>query len=98
MPNKCIVTDWYNKTIMEHLFKLYLKKVASGSVEEWHQVFQNWRQQKSNIIELYTHIGKIYNPNHKFHERELRAWRAMFRAAGCTNITPCDKEISNVIL
>lgn len=97
MPDKCTITEWHNKTIMEHLFKLYLKKVASGSVEEWHQVFWNWRQQKSNIIELYSHISKIYNPNHKFNERELRAWRAMFRAAGCTNITPCDKEISNVI-
>ncbi|EXX61838.1 uncharacterized protein OCT59_023572 [Rhizophagus irregularis] len=96
MPNECTLADWHDKTIMEHLFKFHLKKVASGSVEEWHQVFQNWAQQKSNIIELFTHIGKIYNSSHEFHERELRGWRAMFRAAGCTNITPREKEISNV--
>jgi len=95
IPNECTITDWHNKTIMEHLFQLHLKRVACGSVEEWHQIFQNWIQQKSNIIELYTHISKIYNPNHEFRERELRGWRAMFRAAGCTNITP--KGISNVI-
>jgi hypothetical protein len=56
---------------MKHLFKLHLKRVANGSVEEWHQVFQNWAWQKSNIIELFTHIGKIYNSSHKFHKREL---------------------------
>ena len=50
---------------------------------------------KSNIIELYTHVGKIYDSNHEFQERELRAWRAMFRSAGCTDITP--KGISKVI-
>lgn len=95
MPSKCTFEDWHDKIIMEHLFQLHLKKVAPGSVEEWHKIFQNWIWQKSNIIELYTHLGKIYNSNHKFRERELRGWRAMFRAAGCTNITP--KGISNVI-
>ena len=99
MPNECILANWHDKTIIEHLFKLHLKRVASGSVEEWHQVFQNWARQKSNIIELFTHIGKIYaNSSHEFYERELREWRAMFCAAGCTNITSRNKEISNVSL
>jgi hypothetical protein len=94
MPNECTVADWHNETIMEHLFKLHLKKVVGGSIQ-WYQIFQSWMQQKSNIIELFTHISKIYNSNHEFQERELRAWRAMLRAAGCTNITP--KGIFNVI-
>ena len=94
IPNKCTIADWHDRTIMEHLFKLHLKKVLGGLIE-WYQVFQSWMWQKSNIIELYSHIGKIYNSNHEFQERELRAWRAMFRAVGCTNITP--KKISNVI-
>jgi hypothetical protein len=96
MPSQCTITSWHDQTIMEHLFNLYLKKVANGSAEEWHQVFQSWAQQKSNIIELYAHVSKIYNSNHEFQERELRAWRAMFRAAGCTNITPYNKKISHV--
>jgi len=66
MPSKCTFEDWHDKTIMEHLFQLHLKKVACGSVEEWHQIFQSWIQQKSNIIELYSHIGKIYNSTHEF--------------------------------
>ncbi|CAG8598895.1 23946_t:CDS:2, partial [Racocetra persica] len=64
------------------------------SAKEWHEIFQSWNQQKSNIIELYTHLSKIYGPNHEFRERELRAWCAIFHATGCTNITLYDKEIS----
>ncbi|RIA92533.1 hypothetical protein C1645_820552 [Glomus cerebriforme] len=94
IPSNYMIMDWNNRIIMEHLFKLHLKKVVGGLVEEWFQIFQDWKQQKSNIIELYNHIGKIYNSNHEFQERELRGWRVMFHAAGCTNITP--KEIHNV--
>ena len=36
---------------MEKLYELHLKKNIRRSVE-WRQVFQNWLQQKSNIIEL----------------------------------------------
>ena len=71
IPNECTIADWHNRTIMEHLFKLHLKRIVGGSVE-WYQIFQNWMQQKSNIIELYTYIGKIYNSNHKFQECELQ--------------------------
>jgi len=42
MPNECILANWHDKTIIEHLFKIHLKSVVSRSVEEWHQVFQNW--------------------------------------------------------
>ncbi|CAG8667448.1 11836_t:CDS:2, partial [Diversispora eburnea] len=45
---------------------------------QWYQVFQNWIQQKRNIIELYTHLDK----------------RAMFRTLGCTNITLYNNNIS----
>ncbi|CAG8738677.1 12300_t:CDS:2, partial [Racocetra persica] len=67
IPNECTFVDWNNKTIMEHLFDLHLKKAVGN---------------------------KIYGPNHEFRECELRAWRAIFHATGCTNITPYDKEIS----
>ncbi len=74
-----------------------MKKVVSGSVEEWYQVFQSWIQQKSNIIELYTHLSKVYGSNHKFQECELWAWRAVFLATGCINIISYNKKISKVI-
>ena len=47
-----MLTDWNNEIIMEHLYELYLKRNIRRSVE-WRQVFQNWMQQKSHIIELY---------------------------------------------
>ncbi|CAG8644717.1 5494_t:CDS:2 [Cetraspora pellucida] len=71
IPNNCTVADWDNEIIMNHLFELYLKKAVSKSNEEWHQVFQSWKQQKSNIIELYTHIRKTYGQDHEFRNREL---------------------------
>ncbi|RHZ88274.1 hypothetical protein Glove_24g8 [Diversispora epigaea] len=80
--------------IMKHLFRLHLKKAVRGSYEKWNKIFQNWTKQKSNIIELYTHIEKTYNSNYKYTECELRAWRAIFCVAGCTNITPFDNKIS----
>ena len=95
LPNQCMLMDWNNEIIMEHLYKLYLKRNTKRSVE-WRQVFQNWIQQKSNIIELYAHFGKIYNLDYKFQERELHAWHMMLRATGCTNITPYSKDVSCV--
>ena len=79
--------------IMEKLYELHLKRNIKRSVE-WYQVFQHWIQQKSNVIELYTHLSKVYDLNYKFQERELRTWRIMFHAIGCTNITPYNKNIS----
>ncbi|UZO28005.1 uncharacterized protein OCT59_021551 [Rhizophagus irregularis] len=58
---------------MKHLYELYLKRNIRRSVE-WRQVFQNWMQQKSHIIKLYTHFCEIYDLDYKFQERELHAW------------------------
>ncbi|CAG8744923.1 17733_t:CDS:2, partial [Racocetra fulgida] len=78
----------------KHLFDLNLKKAISKSSEKWYQIFQNWKQQKSNIIELYTHLRKTYGSNYEFREREVRAWHAIFHATGCLDITPYDKQLS----
>lgn len=94
LPNECTLADWNNEIIIEHLYELYLKRNIRRLVE-WRQVFQNWIQQKSSIIELHTHLGNIYM-DYEFQERELRAWYAMLRATGCTNITPYNKNISCV--
>ena len=80
---------------MENLYELYLKRNIRRSVE-WRQVFQNWIQQKSSIIEIYAHLSKIYDADYEFQERELRAWHMMLRATGCTDITPYNKDISCV--
>src|SRR5438034_967872 len=80
---------------MENLYELYLKRNIRRSVE-WRQVFQNWIQQKSSIIEIYAHLSKIYDADYEFQERELRTWHMMLCAMGCTDITPYNKDISCV--
>ena len=64
---------------------------------DWQQFFQLWLTQKSTIIELREMLKKIYPPDYLYSERELRAWRAMLKAAGCTEVTPFSKDQSEVI-
>ncbi|CAG8638068.1 6330_t:CDS:2, partial [Diversispora eburnea] len=90
---KYTLADWNNKTIIKQLYELHLKRTIRRSIQ-WYQVFQNWIQQKSNIIELYTHLDKVYDLNYEISERELRLWCAMFRILECTNITPYNNDIS----
>jgi len=33
-------------------------------------------------------LAKIYPDGYELQDKELRAWRAMFQACGCSNITP----------
>ena len=61
-------------------------------------MFHNWKNQRSNIIEFHTHIKKTYGPDYEFRSHELWAWWAVFRSAGCTEITPYNKEVSEVII
>ncbi|RHZ81289.1 hypothetical protein Glove_122g140 [Diversispora epigaea] len=91
---KCTLANWNNEMIMEKLYELHLKRNIRRSIE-WRQIFQSWKQQKSNIIELYTHLNNIYDLDYKFPERELRAWYTMLHATGCTNITPYNKDVSH---
>ncbi|RHZ84259.1 hypothetical protein Glove_84g140 [Diversispora epigaea] len=91
---KCTLANWNNEMIMEKLYELHLKRNIRRSIE-WRQIFQSWKQQKSNIIELYTHLNNIYDLDYKFPERELRAWYTILHATGCTNITPYNKDVSH---
>jgi len=92
----CTLDDWNNEGVMQHMFKLYLKKHVPGNEELWHRVINRWYNQKSTIIEIRSFICEVYNDNHEISARELRAWRAMFEAIGCKNVTPFERNISNV--
>lgn len=63
----------------------------------WQQLFQNWLAQESTIIELREALKTIYPPNYLHDERELRAWRALLRAAGCREVTAFSKDQSEVL-
>jgi hypothetical protein len=81
---------------MNNLFSYHLRKRTISNIN-WQQFFQNWLAQKSTIIELHDTLKKMYPPNYLHDERELRVWRAMLRAAECTEITPFSKDQSEVI-
>ncbi|KAG9287023.1 hypothetical protein G9A89_022987 [Geosiphon pyriformis] len=68
----CTSSEWTNSYKMECIFKT-----------------TNWKTQNSNkSIEFHHALAMIYPPIYKISEKEFRAWRAMLRACGCTNITP----------
>ncbi|RHZ76368.1 hypothetical protein Glove_198g95 [Diversispora epigaea] len=96
LPSKCTRDNWNDEVIMQNMFKLHLKKHVSGNEEIWYRVFNRWNNQKCTIIEIKSFIEEIYNNDHKLGTRELRAWRAIFEAVGCNNITPFEKDISDV--
>ena len=78
------------------MFKLYLKKHVPGDNELWYRILNRWYNQKSTIIEIKSFIRDFYNDNHEINMRELRAWRVMLEAIGCKNITPFERDVSDV--
>jgi len=92
---RCTPISWNNKKIMDAIFNYHLKKRTPNI--DWRGVFQSWLEQKSTIIELHGKLKNLYPYNHEFSEREMRAWRAMLRATGCTEITPVSIDKLEVI-
>ena len=41
-------------------------------------------------------MQNIYPIDYQIQDKELRAWKAMFKACGCTNVTPFTKEKSDI--
>ncbi|RHZ48652.1 hypothetical protein Glove_543g12 [Diversispora epigaea] len=92
---KCKPEEWYITGKMQILWNYHLRKFTLASIQ-WNQFFISWYNEQKSIIELITSLKKLYPPNYIFKEREMRAWKAMLSHAGCTNITPYTKKISNV--
>ena len=63
---------------------------------DWPCLFYKWHQQESSIIQFLLVLQKIYPPNYTLQEKELRVWRAMFTACGCTNVTPFSRKESRI--
>lgn len=94
----CTVSDWTLEGVLENLYKYHLKKRLSYNNIEWHDLFNRWLDQNSDILELRKAILDLYPPDYEINDREWRAWRAFVRNAGCTNITPFKKGESKVII
>ena len=84
----CNYNDWNNPTIMDKLFEKYLKRKIAIVNIEWKKIFTEWSMQKSGIVEFFSILRTIYPENYQFTEYEIQAWQRLFRATGCTEITP----------
>ena len=82
---------------MNHLYNYHLCCQTISNIE-WHQFFIKWKENPSTIIEFYSSLKDLYPSEYVFKERELRAWRAMLKAAGCHNVTPFESDESKVSL
>jgi hypothetical protein len=91
----CHHNEWHNYSKMEQVFRYHLQKRTYSKVN-WYLLFQKWKENNCKIIELHSQLASLYPNDYIFSEREIRAWRAMLRATGCTNITPFGKEKSEV--
>jgi hypothetical protein len=80
---------------MESLFKYHLKRRICSNIR-WYTLFENWKNNRSNVIELYTQLKSLYPVGHKFGDREIRTWQCMLKSAGCHNITPFTRNESKV--
>ena len=93
IPN-CTLDEWNDNEKMNCIFNYHLKRRLSTHIN-WSKLFYQWLKE-STIIELQTSLTVLYPFNHKINDRELRAWKAMLRAVGCVEITPFNKEQSEV--
>ncbi|CAG8793111.1 15598_t:CDS:2, partial [Racocetra persica] len=58
----------------------------------WQSLFYNLCNQKSTVIQFPYILQNIYPTEYEFQDKELRAWRAMFFACECINITLVSKK------
>ncbi len=91
----CFHNEWHDYSKMEKIFRYHLHKRTCSQVN-WYSLFQEWKEDNCQIIELHSRLTLLYPDDYNFSEREVRAWRAMLRATGCVNITPFDKKESEV--
>ncbi|PKC63726.1 hypothetical protein RhiirA1_463389 [Rhizophagus irregularis] len=89
----CTSNDWNDIDKLNLIFRQQIKtrKIASP-FSDWSKLFKNWYEQNNTIIQFPNILFQIYPANYQFQEKELGAWRAMFRASGYINITPFTKK------
>lgn len=81
---------------MNSLYEYHLKRRTIVGIN-WLQLFKQW-ESGGNIIEINTILTNLYPKNYQFSDREMQAWSSMLKAAGCTDITPFNSEVSPVIV
>lgn len=93
----CTCNDWTNSQQLKKTFDRHVKsRKIPNTMIDWPRLFYEWHQQESSIVEFPLILQKIYPSNYILQEKELRAWRAMFTACGCTNVSPFSKKESHI--
>ena len=93
----CTSLQWKDGSTLQQIFNLHIKRrKLTVPTEEWEALFTKWITQQSSITQFLHILYSIYPPDYAFQHKDLVAWRAMFQACGCTNITPYSKEESEV--
>ncbi|RIB06040.1 hypothetical protein C2G38_2218079 [Gigaspora rosea] len=87
--------EWNNEILLEQIFRYHLKKRTKSNIN-WIEFIHNWKNQESKIIELRTSLAQLYEPKYQINSRELCAWKSMLRHIGCTEITPYNKDQSEI--
>jgi hypothetical protein len=55
----CTINEWNNEIMMTQLYKHHLYKFTPSSTP-WYEFLLNWKEQKCNIIELFSALKYIY--------------------------------------
>jgi len=94
----CTPNEWNESEILQQAFDQHIKsrKIGTKLLLDWRNLFIDWLHQESTIIQFPKALQNIYPIDHKIQDNELRAWKAMFIACGCTNVTPFKKEKSDI--
>ncbi|CAB4401922.1 unnamed protein product [Rhizophagus irregularis] len=93
----CKPDEWNNHEKLTKVFDRHIKsRKLPNTMVNWSQLFHDWYKQDSSIIQFPSILAKIYPEDYKLQDKELRAWRAMFKACGCSNITPFSHEESQI--
>jgi len=85
----CKPEEWNNNEILMKVYNRHIKtcKIPNTMIN-WPSLFHDWYKQHSTIVQFPLVLAKIYPDGYELQDKELRAWRAMFQACGCSNITP----------
>lgn len=85
----CLPDEWNDIEKLTKVFDRHIKsRKIPNTMINWTSLFNNWYKQYSTVILFPSVLFKIYPEDYKFQDKELRAWRAMFKACGCSDVTP----------
>ena len=80
---------------MTNIYNYHLKRRVLAEID-WHYFFCNWLEQPNTIIELKSTLQLIYPTEYEIGDQKFRAWKAMLKNVGCFDITPYNKNQSEI--